>query len=67
MPAFEILNYGISLPKTKEDLLKALNDKTIVPFLSQVWPSGHSPTNYEKWKDTLEPYQVISDYLQVLF
>lgn len=46
------------VPKTKEDLLKNLEDKTVVPFLSNVWPSGHSPTNYENWKSAVEPYQV---------
>lgn len=63
VPAFEVQNFAIAIPKVKKDLLTALAEKTVVPFLSSVWPSGHSPTNYDRWRDAIEPYQVIC-YIQ---
>ncbi|KAJ8950879.1 hypothetical protein NQ318_011177 [Aromia moschata] len=58
VPAFEIQKYGSLIPRNKKQLLKGLRNKSVVPFLSSIWSSGHAPTNYEKWKTAEEPYQV---------
>ncbi|KAJ8941397.1 hypothetical protein NQ314_010397, partial [Rhamnusium bicolor] len=57
VPAFEIQKYGSLIPRNKNQLLKELKDKSVIPFLSSIWSPGHAPTNYEKWKTAEEPYQ----------
>lgn len=58
VPAFEVAGNNVDIPLNKIQLIDYLNDKKIKPFLSDVWYSGHGPTDYEKWKKELEPYQV---------
>lgn len=58
IPAFEIQSYGNLIPRNKKQVLKGLKNKSVIPFLSNVWSLGHAPTNYEKWKAAEEPYTV---------
>lgn len=62
VPAFESQKYRSRFPKTKRELLHMIDNKSIYIFRSDVWASGHAPTNYAKWKNAKEPYKVISTY-----
>ncbi|CAH1159885.1 unnamed protein product [Phaedon cochleariae] len=58
VPAFEIAKYGGQIPSEKKQLLSELDDKSVIPFLSNIWAPGHSPTDYDNWKTSSEPYKV---------
>ncbi|KAB0790557.1 hypothetical protein PPYR_15029 [Photinus pyralis] len=58
VPAFESQRYRTSLPKNKKELLQMLNNKSVYTFRYDVWPMGHSPVNYQKWKTASTPYKV---------
>lgn len=57
VPAFEIQKYDTKIPRTKGQLL-SMWQKKVRPFLSSVWTPGHSPTDFEKWKNAVDPYKV---------
>ncbi|XP_076012141.1 xylosyl- and glucuronyltransferase LARGE2s [Genypterus blacodes] len=58
VPAFETLRYRLSFPKSKTELLSMLDMGTLYTFRYHVWPKGHSPTNYAKWRTATTPYKV---------
>ena len=58
VPAFETLLYRFKFPSNKPELLKKLADRSIFTFRHHVWKAGHSPTNYEHWKNASVPYRV---------
>lgn len=58
IPAFENLQYKFDFPSTKAELLKQMNIGSISMFREQIWPQGHSPTEYSKWKVSTRPYRV---------
>uniref|UniRef100_A0A3B5A6B0 Glycosyltransferase-like protein LARGE2 n=1 Tax=Stegastes partitus TaxID=144197 RepID=A0A3B5A6B0_9TELE len=58
VPAFETLRYRLSFPKSKAELLSMLDMGTLYTFRYHVWPKGHSPTNYAKWRTATTPYKV---------
>ncbi|CAH1281603.1 unnamed protein product [Diabrotica balteata] len=58
VPAFEIQKYVNQIPLEKSELLLRINDKSITPFLSNIWAPGHSPTMYNIWKNSTKPYKV---------
>lgn len=64
VPAFEPTKPDLELPQTKIQLLESLDKSEIRPFLSETWPAGHSPTNYEKWRAEYDPYHVSSNPFQ---
>ncbi|CAB4027837.1 LARGE xylosyl- and glucuronyltransferase 2, partial [Paramuricea clavata] len=59
VPAFETLRYKLSIPKTKAELLSKLDEGLLYTFRYHVWPKGHAPTNYAKWRTAIKPYKVL--------
>lgn len=58
VPAFETQRYRITFPRSKADLLRALDMGSLFTFRYDVWPKGHAPTNYTKWRTATSPYTV---------
>uniref|UniRef100_A0A8C9XGE3 LARGE xylosyl- and glucuronyltransferase 2 n=1 Tax=Sander lucioperca TaxID=283035 RepID=A0A8C9XGE3_SANLU len=58
VPAFETLRYRLSFPKSKAELLSMLDMGALYTFRYHVWPKGHAPTNYAKWRTATTPYKV---------
>lgn len=58
IPAFETQRYRTSFPKTKDELLNMLDIGSLFTFRYHVWPRGHAPTNYEKWRHATVSYKV---------
>lgn len=58
IPAFENLQYKFDFPLSKAELLKQINLGSISMFREQIWPQGHAPTQYGKWKVSTKPYKV---------
>lgn len=58
IPAFETERYRTSIPQKKSEILSMLDMGTLFTFRYHVWPKGHSPTNYAKWRVATTPYKV---------
>uniref|UniRef100_A0A8D0L2L6 LARGE xylosyl- and glucuronyltransferase 2 n=1 Tax=Sphenodon punctatus TaxID=8508 RepID=A0A8D0L2L6_SPHPU len=58
VPAFETLHYRLAFPKSKAELLSMLDMGSLYTFRYHVWPKGHAPTDYAKWRTATVPYQV---------
>ncbi|KAH8861374.1 LARGE xylosyl- and glucuronyltransferase 2 [Schistosoma japonicum] len=58
VPAFETFKTHLSLPETKEDLIKSWETGEILPFRHKVWSAGHMSTNYSHWKYSNNDYEV---------
>ncbi|KAF5287894.1 hypothetical protein FQA39_LY04068 [Lamprigera yunnana] len=58
IPAFETQRYRSSVPRNKKELLQMLDNKSVFTFRYDVWPVGHSPVNYIKWRTAQGPYKV---------
>jgi hypothetical protein len=56
IPAFMSELNVSSLPKTKQDLIRALIAQTVAPVNMRVCPKCHGPTDYDKWYFATEPY-----------
>ncbi|GMT06613.1 hypothetical protein PENTCL1PPCAC_28787, partial [Pristionchus entomophagus] len=59
VPAFEIASSErLHFPKTREELIKEWDEGRIKPFRTDIWPVGHNATDYDKWKEAEDPYEV---------
>ncbi|KFW03942.1 Glycosyltransferase-like LARGE2, partial [Eurypyga helias] len=58
VPAFETLHYRLTFPKSKAELLSMLDMGSLYTFRYHVWPKGHAPTDYAKWRTATMPYRV---------
>ncbi|XP_058161434.1 xylosyl- and glucuronyltransferase LARGE2 isoform X2 [Dasypus novemcinctus] len=58
VPAFETLHYRLSFPRSKAELLALLDAGTLYTFRYHVWPQGHAPTDYARWRKAQAPYRV---------
>ncbi|XP_059161962.1 xylosyl- and glucuronyltransferase LARGE1-like [Physella acuta] len=58
IPAFETQRYRLQFPKSKTELLSMLDMGTLFTFRYHVWPKGHEPTNFAKWRTATTPYTV---------
>ncbi|XP_044292517.1 LARGE xylosyl- and glucuronyltransferase 2 [Varanus komodoensis] len=58
VPAFETLHYRLTFPKSKAELLSMLDMGSLYTFRYHVWPQGHAPTDYAKWRTATVPYPV---------
>nr|XP_060619909.1 xylosyl- and glucuronyltransferase LARGE2 [Anolis sagrei ordinatus]XP_060619918.1 xylosyl- and glucuronyltransferase LARGE2 [Anolis sagrei ordinatus]XP_060619927.1 xylosyl- and glucuronyltransferase LARGE2 [Anolis sagrei ordinatus]XP_060619937.1 xylosyl- and glucuronyltransferase LARGE2 [Anolis sagrei ordinatus] len=58
VPAFETLHYRLTFPKSKAELVSMLDMGSLYTFRYHVWPQGHAPTDYAKWRTATVPYQV---------
>ncbi|XP_041366032.1 LARGE xylosyl- and glucuronyltransferase 1-like [Gigantopelta aegis] len=58
VPAFETQRYRLSYPKSKTELLSMLDMGSLFTFRYHVWPKGHAPTNFAKWRTATTPYVV---------
>ncbi|XP_053243289.1 xylosyl- and glucuronyltransferase LARGE2 [Podarcis raffonei] len=58
VPAFETLHYRLTFPKSKAELLSMLDMGSLYTFRYHVWPQGHAPTDYAKWRTATVPYRV---------
>lgn len=58
VPAFENLQYKFEFPLSKNELLSQLNLGIVSMFREQIWPLGHAPTDYNKWRVATQVYQV---------
>ncbi|KAH9488917.1 LARGE xylosyl- and glucuronyltransferase 1 [Bulinus truncatus] len=58
VPAFETQRYRLQFPKSKTELLSMLDMGTLFTFRYHVWPKGHEPTNFAKWRTATTPYTV---------
>jgi len=58
VPAFETLRYRFTFPKSKSELLNALDTGQLQTFRQDVWTKGHAATDYEKWRTATTPYAV---------
>ena len=63
VPAFETQRYRITFPRSKADLLRMLDMGSLFTFRYHVWPKGHAPTNYTKWRTATSPYKVTTTAL----
>ncbi|XP_065696013.1 xylosyl- and glucuronyltransferase LARGE2 [Patagioenas fasciata] len=59
VPAFETLHYRLTFPKSKAELLSMLDMGSLYTFRYHVWPKGHAPTDYAKWRTATVPYRVV--------
>lgn len=58
IPAFETQEKDFQFPETKNQLLTLLKSNKIIPFYYHTWPTGHEPTDYDKWRTSTEPYLI---------
>ena len=58
VPAFETQRYRFTFPSSKAELLSMLDMGTLFTFRYHVWPQGHAPTNFPKWRTATTPYKV---------
>lgn len=58
VPAFEAFQYKFNFPPTKEILINMLDSGKLDTFRQNVWPAGHAPTNFDKWKSATKNYMV---------
>ncbi|XP_012414327.1 xylosyl- and glucuronyltransferase LARGE2 isoform X2 [Trichechus manatus latirostris] len=58
VPAFESLHYRLSFPTSKAELLALLDAGSLYTFRYDVWPRGHAPTDYARWREARAPYRV---------
>ncbi|KRX26823.1 Glycosyltransferase-like protein LARGE1 [Trichinella nelsoni] len=58
VPAFEVYSYHVIIPESKTDLLKSLDSGEIHIFRSKEWVKGHLATDYDRWRNALEPYKI---------
>ncbi|XP_007944753.1 LARGE xylosyl- and glucuronyltransferase 2 [Orycteropus afer afer] len=58
VPAFESLHYRLSFPASKAELLALLDAGSLYTFRYHVWPRGHAPTDYARWREAQAPYRV---------
>ncbi|XP_010142149.1 PREDICTED: glycosyltransferase-like protein LARGE2 [Buceros rhinoceros silvestris] len=58
VPAFETLHYRLTFPKSKAELLSMLDMGSLYTFRYHVWPKGHAPTDYAKWRTATVSYRV---------
>uniref|UniRef100_A0A8C3BL48 LARGE xylosyl- and glucuronyltransferase 2 n=1 Tax=Cairina moschata TaxID=8855 RepID=A0A8C3BL48_CAIMO len=58
VPAFETLHYRLTFPKSKAEVLSMLDMGSLYTFRYHVWPKGHAPTDYAKWRTATVPYRV---------
>jgi hypothetical protein len=58
IPAFETQEKDFQFPETKYELLTLLKSNKIIPFYYHTWPTGHEPTDYDKWRTSTEPYLI---------
>ncbi|XP_074961621.1 xylosyl- and glucuronyltransferase LARGE2 isoform X2 [Phalacrocorax aristotelis] len=58
VPAFETLHYRLTFPRSKAELLSMLDMGSLYTFRYHVWPKGHAPTDYAKWRMATVPYRV---------
>lgn len=57
VPAFETQRYRFKFPKTKAELLTMLDLGILLTFRYHVWPKGHAPTDFQKWRTATKPYK----------
>ena len=62
VPAFETQRYRFTFPTSKAELLSMLDMGTLFTFRYHVWPQGHAPTNFAKWRTATTPYKVNWDH-----
>ncbi|XP_075401946.1 xylosyl- and glucuronyltransferase LARGE2 [Tenrec ecaudatus] len=58
VPAFESLHYRLRFPASKAELLALLDAGALFTFRYDVWPQGHAPTDYARWREAQAPYPV---------
>ncbi|KAF6033547.1 GYLTL1B [Bugula neritina] len=58
VPAFETQQYRPAMPYDKVELKKYVDTGQIQIFRYDVWPAGHRPTNYSRWFNSSQPYEV---------
>ncbi|XP_028650177.1 xylosyl- and glucuronyltransferase LARGE2s isoform X1 [Erpetoichthys calabaricus] len=58
VPAFETLQYHLSFPRSKTELLDLMDEGILYTFRHHVWPKGQAATDYTKWRVSAAPYQV---------
>ncbi len=58
IPAFETLIKDLQLPSSKQSLQHYVSDKQVSPFKWHSHKIGHEPTDYKKWFQATEPYEV---------
>eukprot|EP00794_Sanderia_malayensis_P017939 gene17939-19730_t len=58
VPAFETYKYKLEFPRSKAELLSAIDQGIVSKFRNNVWPQGHAPTNFEKWKSSSQNYKI---------
>lgn len=63
VPAFSSDIKPTSLPKTKTDLLPAIHSKQVQLVNDGPCPKCHGPTDYERWQQSVEPYEVLYKWI----
>ena len=58
MPAFETQRYRFAFPTNKTELVQMITDEDVIAFRSDIWPKGHSATNFTRWMNSTAPYMV---------
>lgn len=59
IPAFEMIDTTtIHVPNTKSELLSLIQIGNIQIFRQNIWNQGHAAMDFNKWKNSNEPYLV---------
>ncbi len=56
IPAFETAQYRFKVPSDKSELVRLWDVGAVTTFREFVWPKGHAPTDYDRWRIADSPY-----------
>jgi glycosyltransferase-like protein LARGE len=58
VPAFESQRYQTKVPRTKAEVIAALDMGDLLTFRYHDWALGHAATNFPMWRTATIPYKV---------
>lgn len=58
VPAFETQDYSFKFPQNKSQAVAQYDSGTIFGFRTNVFLKGHGATNFARWRNTSEPYEI---------
>lgn len=58
IPAFETRQYKAKIPESKAELISQMDNKEIFIFRYDTYARGHKPTDFPRWFNESESYQV---------
>lgn len=58
VPAFESQRYQTKVPRSKAEVIAALDMGDLLTFRYHDWALGHAATNFPMWRTATIPYKV---------